>query len=132
MRKSAATRRGPGLGGKGLRGRGRSGHATAVGRELRPHLVELTPQDTARIEAAASHVIGELKATPDTFYDRNRRQLERIGRSLTAWNKDKQHAAAMQRIRARMTGVCAKLPAADPAHVTCDGALHPAPARNDA
>ena len=43
--------------------------------------------------------------------------------AFTAWNKDKQHAAAMQRIRAQMAGVCAKLPAADPAHAACDGAL---------
>jgi hypothetical protein len=95
-------------------------------------LVDLTPQDAARIEAAASHVIGELEATPDTFYDRNRRDLERIGRSLATWNKDKQHAAAVQRIRAQMSGVCAQLPAADPARATCDGALNPGKGRGNA
>jgi thiol-disulfide isomerase/thioredoxin len=95
-------------------------------------LVELTPQDSAGIEAAAAQVIGELDATPDTFFDRNRRALERIGKSLATWNKDKQHTASVQRIRAQMAGVCVKLPAADPARAACAGALRPAPARNNA
>jgi len=92
-------------------------------------LVELAPQDTARIEAAAASVLGELPATPDTFFERSRRSLEKIGRQLAAWNKDGSHDASLQRIRAQMATVCAKLPAADPARATCDGVLlRPAPA----
>ena len=88
-------------------------------------LIANAPDDAPRIERAASQVIGELEATPETFYERNRRVLERLGRELTAWNKNKQHDASVKRIRAEMAGVCAKLPAADPARATCDGALQP-------
>ncbi len=86
-------------------------------------LVELAPQDAQRIEAAASHVIGELDAKPDTFFGRNQKSLERMGKKLAAWNKGNAHGDALQRIRAQMAGVCAKLPAADPARAACGGAL---------
>jgi hypothetical protein len=88
-------------------------------------LVDLSPQDTARIEAAATHVIGELDARPDTFFGRNQRALDRIGKKLTAWNKDKQHNDSLQRIRAQMAGVCGKWPPGDPARAVCDSALQP-------
>ena len=91
-------------------------------------LIAAAPQDAARIERAAGQVIGELEATPETFYDRNQRALERMGKELAAWNKNRKHDASLQRIRAQMASVCAKLPAADPARATCDGALRPAKA----
>jgi hypothetical protein len=91
-------------------------------------LIAAAPQDAARIERAAGQVIGELEATPETFYDRNQRALERMGKELAAWNKSRKHDASLQRIRAQMASVCAKLPAADPARTSCDGALRPAKA----
>src|SRR5439155_864493 len=72
-------------------------------------LVELAPQDAARIEHAAGSVIGELDPVPDTFYDRNLRALERMGRKLGDWSKDPVQRAALGRIRGQMDGVCAKL-----------------------
>ena len=84
-----------------------------------------TPQDGARIEKAAAQVIGELEPTPDTFYERNQRALERVGKNLAKWNKDNAHAQAMQRLRAEMAGVCTKVPATDPARATCDRVLKP-------
>lgn len=89
-------------------------------------LVDLAPQDTARIETAVSHVIGELDAKPDTFFGRNQKSLERMGKKLTAWNKGNQHGDSLQRVRAQMAGVCGKLPSTDPARAVCDGALRPA------
>ena len=89
-------------------------------------LIELAPQDAHRIEAAASHVIGELDAKPDTFFGRNQKSLERIGKRLAAWNKDNKHGDSMQRIRAQMAEVCARLPAGDPARAECGSALRPA------
>jgi thiol-disulfide isomerase/thioredoxin len=89
-------------------------------------LVELAPQDQQRIESAASRVIGELDAKPDTFFGRNQKSLERIGKKLAAWNKGNAHGESMQRIQAQMAGVCAKLPAADPARAACGSALLPA------
>ena len=89
-------------------------------------LIDLTPQDDARIEQAARSVIGELDPSPDTFYERNRRGLERMGAKLAAWNEKRRHEPAMARIRAQMDAVCAKLPTADPARATCDGVMRPA------
>jgi hypothetical protein len=84
-----------------------------------------SPDDAARIERVAGEVIGELEATPETFYERNRRALERMGRELAAWNKDKKHDASVKRIRGELASVCAKLPSTDPARATCDNALSP-------
>ncbi len=89
-------------------------------------LVELAPQDSARIETAASQVIGELKPAPDTFFGRNQRALEKMGKRLETWNKGKEHTASLQRVRAQMASVCRKLPSNDPARAACDGALRPA------
>jgi hypothetical protein len=89
-------------------------------------LVDLSPQDAARIESAATNVIGELDARPDTFFGRNQRALDRIGKKLTAWNNDKQHNDSVQRIGTQMASVCGKLPAGDPARAVCDNALRPA------
>src|SRR6185369_12806115 len=55
-------------------------------------LVELTPQDAERIEKAVAQVIGELEPAPETFYERNQRALERVGKSLAKWNADNRHA----------------------------------------
>ena len=86
-------------------------------------LIDLAPQESARIEKVAQSVIGELDPAPDTFYARNGRSLERMGKKLVSWNKDRQHEAALNRIRAQMALVCAKLPAADPARGVCDSVL---------
>lgn len=88
-------------------------------------LIELTPQDAARIEKAAAQVIAELEPVPETFYERNQRSLERLGRNLAKWGQDPVHRAAAQHLRAEMAGVCAKVPAADPARANCEGALKP-------
>ncbi len=91
-------------------------------------MIELTPKDAERIERAAAEVIGELEPSPDTFYERNRRSLQRMGTNLAAWNKDNRHNEAVRKLRAEMGSVCAKLPAADPAHAICEGTLRSASA----
>ena len=93
-------------------------------------LIELAPKDEARIEQAARSVIGELDPTPDTFYERNRRGLERMGEKLEAWNARHQHNAAVARIRAQMSVVCGKLPETDPARAVCDGVMRPSKGAN--
>jgi thiol-disulfide isomerase/thioredoxin len=94
-------------------------------------LIDLSPQDTARIDKAAKSVIGELEPEPDTFYGRNQRALEKMSRKLAAWEKEQRGAqrdASLKRLRTQMAGVCARLPAADPARPNCDAVLHLAPA----
>ncbi len=88
-------------------------------------LTELAPQDSQRIEGAAAQVIGELEPAPETFYERNARVLERMGKKLAAWNKGNEHRASIVRLRADMARVCAKLPAGDPARAACDKTLRP-------
>jgi len=91
-------------------------------------LTDLAPKDSERIEGAARQVIGELEPAPETFYERNQRALEKMSRKLAAWNKGDAHRATIARLRAEMSGVCAKLPAADPARAVCDRTLRPAAA----
>ncbi len=88
-------------------------------------LIDLEPDDAARIEGAAIQVIGELEPVPDTFYDRNRRSLEKMAKKLIAWNKAHQHADTLRRVRAQLAGVCARLPAGDPARTACEGVWSP-------
>lgn len=84
-------------------------------------LIDLAPQDSARIEKAAAQVIGELDAAPETFYERNRRSLEKMGQQLNTWNAGGKHAAVVQKLSAQLNGICAKLPETDSAHGACTG-----------
>jgi hypothetical protein len=88
-------------------------------------ITELKPQDIAGVERTADSVIAELEPVPDTFYDRNLRALERMGRKLNDWSKEPEQKAALGRIRGQMDAVCAKLPAGDSARAKCSGALRP-------
>ena len=72
-------------------------------------LVDLAPQDVGRIDKATASVIGELDPAPETFYGRNQRSLERMSKKLAAWDKNQEHDASLKRMRAQMTGVCAKI-----------------------
>jgi thioredoxin-related protein len=86
-------------------------------------LIELAPQDEARIEKATQAVLGEVAATQNAFYERNRRSLEKIVAKLHAWNQDKQHQAVVQRSLGQLGGICAKLPAKDAQKPICQGLL---------
>jgi len=82
-------------------------------------LTELSPGDEAAIEVAAKRLLGELRTAPETFYERNLRSLERVGKSLRQWNKENAHAAVIRRLQAQLDGICKKLPAADPSRAAC-------------
>jgi thiol-disulfide isomerase/thioredoxin len=83
-------------------------------------LVDLAPDQAARIEKAAATMLGELAATPDAFYERNARSVQRIGRKLAEWNAGDKHRAAVQRLARRLAPVCAQLPAADAQRTSCE------------
>jgi hypothetical protein len=87
-------------------------------------LVRMTPEDDARIRAAAIEVLGELDG-PDTIYRRTRGRLERLDSALRDWNKEGKHAATLAAIDKHMEGICAKIPQADPARQICDAFLAP-------
>jgi hypothetical protein len=54
--------------------------------------------------------------------------LQRVGSKLQGWNKDRAHAQVLQRLQAKLDGVCAGLPAGDPQRAVCEGLLKPADA----
>jgi hypothetical protein len=87
------------------------------------NLLEMAPQDEARIEKAAKGVLTELAATPDAFYERSRRSLERIGKQLIHWNSDGSHQQVFSRVRTQLGGICGKLPANDSQRIACDAIL---------
>jgi thioredoxin-related protein len=89
-------------------------------------LVELSPQDEARIEKAASQLLTEAAAQPDAFYERSGRSLQRVGSKLQGWNKTGTHQAAMKRLQTQLDGVCGALDAADPKRANCAALLKPA------
>lgn len=69
-------------------------------------LIELTPDDEARIERTSETVIGELAGNPDVLYERNRASLARLGQKLDEWNKSGRHRQALTRIRATLVPIC--------------------------
>lgn len=85
-------------------------------------LVRMKPADDARIRDAGLSVLGELDG-PDRIYSRTRGRLEKLNKSLTQWNHGGTHAQAIAALRARMNGICGKVPASDPAHEVCAGFL---------
>ena len=86
-------------------------------------LVELAPQDAARIERAAAQVLAESAKDPAAFHERSARSLQRVGSKLAAWNQDGQHDAVIRRLQGQLAPVCAKVDAADGQRATCEGLL---------
>ena len=90
-------------------------------------LVELSPQDEARIEKAAQQLLNEAATMPDAFYERSGRSLQRVGSKLQAWNKGGAHAAVLKRLQTKLDGVCGALPTGDPKRTNCEALFKPAP-----
>jgi hypothetical protein len=90
-------------------------------------LVEMAPQDEARIEKAASQFFTEAAAAPDAFYERSGRSLQRVGTKLQGWNKTGSHAATLQRLQKQLDGVCAALDKGDTKREACEGLLKAPP-----
>ncbi len=88
-------------------------------------LVDLAPQDAARIEKTAAKLLKEATRDPGAFQGRSVRGLKRVSDKLLAWNKDGQHAAVMRRLQVQMNAVCPKVDAADGQRATCSGLLKP-------
>jgi hypothetical protein len=71
--------------------------------------------------------LSDLEAVPETFYERNRRGLDRMGGKLLAWSKQEKHAEVIKKLDSQLQKVCAKLPAQDEAHAACKGILKTRP-----
>jgi hypothetical protein len=92
-------------------------------------LVQLAPQDSARIEKAAAQLLQEASAQSNAFYERSGRYLQKAGSELVSWNAKGQHAATLGKLQAQLDGVCRKLEAGDPQRATCEGLLKAPPAK---
>jgi thiol-disulfide isomerase/thioredoxin len=85
-------------------------------------LVRMRPDDDAAIRSAALAVLAELDG-PNRIYSRTRMRLEKLDGVLREWNRQGRHAATIAVLRQRADDICAKVPASDPAHATCEGFL---------
>jgi thiol-disulfide isomerase/thioredoxin len=88
-------------------------------------LVELAPDEAARIEKAATQLLTEAAADKGAFYERSARSLQRVGQQLLKWNAQGKHAAALRRLQTQLDATCLKLDAPD-ARGTCAKLLKPA------
>ncbi|MFG6463380.1 thioredoxin family protein [Roseateles sp. DXS20W] len=90
-------------------------------------LVELSPEDTARIEKTAAQLFAEAEKDPGAFYERSERSLKKVATLLAGWSKTPAQAAALGRLKAQLDGVCGKLDGSDAkARAACQGLMAPA------
>ena len=87
-------------------------------------LLRLAPDDPARISEVTNGVLGELDG-PDRIYRRGRMRLVRLDKALRKWDADARgaHHEVIVALRARMQQICVKVPAAEPAHASCEAFL---------
>jgi len=89
------------------------------------YLIELAPDDAARIEASAALVVGELRTEPGAFSGRSKRTLERLSGRLNAWNKNGRHDDALARVHAKAMQVCAPAAADASDRADCEKLFKP-------
>jgi len=90
-------------------------------------LIELSPEDTPRIEKAAAQLFAEAEKDPGAFYERSERSLKKIATLLGTWNQGPSQAAAVGRLKSQLDGVCGRLDGSDAkARSACEGLMKPA------
>ena len=87
-------------------------------------LLRLKPADSERIASVTAEVLAELDGT-DRIYRRARMRLEGLDGALRKWNQAASgaHQDVLLGLRARMQQICVKIPAAEPAHDSCEAFL---------
>jgi thioredoxin-related protein len=88
-------------------------------------LIDLVPEDSARIEAAGRAVLAELPATPAPFEGRNRAALNRLLAKLADWSKNADNAQVAQGLRGQVAAVCKALPEEDAQRAVCEEMVKP-------
>jgi len=83
-------------------------------------LLEMTPEDTARIERVGLEVLGELADTPDAFYQRTRLRLDQLSTKLLDWGQSGDAAKVVGALRDRTATICAGLPEGDEGRASCE------------
>lgn len=82
-------------------------------------LVDLAPDDGARIARVATQVLGEVEPEAASFDGRNRRSLSRMATKIAGWNANGAHAAEAAQFAEAARGLCAKVPADAPERARC-------------
>jgi thioredoxin-like negative regulator of GroEL len=83
-------------------------------------LVDLAPDEAARIEGVARQVVAQAGTQSDAFQERNRRSLEHLVAKLSKWSSTPERALAVGRIKSSIAGLCRALPVSDPQRQGCD------------
>ncbi|CAD5373401.1 putative Protein-disulfide reductase [Rubrivivax sp. A210] len=89
-------------------------------------LVDLAPQDGARIEKTAAQLLVEAARDSGAFDGRSARSLARIGSKLATWNEDGRHKDSLRRLQAQLDGICSRIAAGDARRASCSALLRPA------
>jgi hypothetical protein len=89
-------------------------------------LVDLAPQDAARIEKTAAQLLAEAARDEGAFEGRSLRSLQRVGNKLMAWNADGKQTALLRRLQGQLDGICPKVDATDGQRAACEALLKPA------
>lgn len=83
-------------------------------------LITMRSDDAATIEAVSLQLLTELANHPDSYYQRTRLRLARVGSQLAAWSASTGNDAVMVRLKTAMAQVCVQLPAASEARAACE------------
>ena len=89
-------------------------------------LVDLAPQDAARIEKAAAQLLAEAGKDGGAFDGRSVRSLQRVSTKLVSWNSDGKQAGTLKRLQTQLDSVCAKVEGAEGQRAACQALLKPA------
>jgi tetratricopeptide (TPR) repeat protein len=89
------------------------------------NLVELAPQESARIERTARAVLAEIEPKPESFHARNASVLKRLGRGLNEWGQKNGQQAIVARLRVQLDDLCARLPAGSGEQRACSEVFAP-------
>lgn len=76
-------------------------------------LIELAPEDSARIEKTAAQLFAEAEKDPGAFYERSERSLKKVATLLNGWAKSPAQAAVVDKLKSQLDGVCGKLDAGE-------------------
>jgi len=83
-------------------------------------LVDLSPKEAQPIEELAARLIAQAGQDSSAFYERSGRSMQRVATKLRDWNQGGREAAVLNRLRAQLTPVCARLPPADEQRANCE------------
>ena len=89
-------------------------------------LVELAPQDAARIEKTAAQLLTEAAGDTGAFEGRSMRSLQRVSTRLVSWNADGGQVKTLRRLQTQLDGICAKVDTAEGQRAACQALLKPA------